>query len=225
MNKAKAFYTVTIVLTLIVMSIGSTYAYFAASVKTQDNEDIARSANYSINLSVMPKYPNPENGPYKLIPMKNELWEKGYNGYDNTPCIDKNGATVCYIYEIVVYEYSSDLEFVSGSLNITTSNISNLSYRLFDDQNNELAIDEDETQNPIYYNSVASGVELPLGDAIYVKGKEQVTLYLMIWLTDTLKPQNETDIGTFSGSVTFYAGKGGQIAGIISSAIEGAYEG
>ena len=45
----------------------------------------------------------------------------------------------------------------------------------------------------------------------------------MIWLTDTGISQNDTDIGTFSGSVTVYAGTGGKITGKISSLIEGKY--
>jgi len=225
MNKAKTFYTITLVLTLIVMSIGATYAYFAATIKSEDNEPIAKSANYSINLSVLPKYPVPENGPYTLIPMKNELSDKALTGYNGQPCVDKNSAVVCQIYEIYAFEYNKDLDYLSGSLNITTSNISSLSYRVYDEENNPLAIEQDEEGSDVYIKSITSGEELSLGDAFYVKGKESLTLNLMIWLSDTGVSQNETDIGTYTGNVTFYTGKAGQISGYISSVIEGRYEG
>ena len=225
MKSSKIFYTVTIVASLIVMILGSSFAYFAATVKTEDEETIAKSADYSLNLSVTPLEPAPENGPYTLIPMKDELSEKAFVGYNNVPCVDKNDAVVCYIYEIIVNEYNTNLEYLSGSLNITTSNISSLSYRLYDENNNPLAIDTDEEGNDIYYNMIISEEEMPLGDAFYTKDTDHLTLKLMIWLTDTGISQNETDIGSFDGSVTFYAGKGGKITGKISSLIEGNFVG
>ena len=65
-----------------------------------------------------------------------------------------------------------------------------------------------------------------MGDAgFYVKGQKELNLVLVIWLTDTLEPQNEIDIGTFNGDVTFMAGVGGQISGVFSSTIAGTYGG
>lgn len=225
MKKAKVFYTIIIILTFIVLSIGSTYAYFTATIATEDDFMETGSAQYSLKLSVMPKYPDPELGPYTLIPMKNELSELGYVGYNEVPCIDKNNAVVCYAYEIIVSEYSQELEYLSGSINIKTSNIANLSYRLYDENDIPLAIGEDEDGDLIYYDTIISEEEMTLGDSFYVKEQDQLVLTLMIWLSDTGEEQNETDIGTFNGNVTFYAGKGGQITGKISSIINGSYGG
>lgn len=225
MKQAKIFYTATIVLTLIVMCLGSTFAYFASSATTDKNTKLAEAANYSLNLSVTPKYPDPQNGPYTIIPMKDVLSDKGYIGYDNVPCIDKNGAPVCYVYEIIAYGYNDEIEYLSGSITVETDNINSLSYRIFDENNQPIAITEDEEENPIYYQNAISGQEMTIGNAFDVKDKEQITLNLMIWLTDTGVPQNETDIGTFKGHITIYVGMGGQITGKISSAIEGSYVG
>ena len=232
-NFSRVFYTTTLILTLIVLSIGSTYAYFAATIKSEDNSVATSSASFSINLSVLPKYPNPENGPYTIIPMKDELSEKGYIGYNETPCIDKNNAAVCYVYEIKVFGFSEGIEFVSGSVKVKTENISNLSYRLYDENNNEINLNPESeeiatkedynTPLPLYYDRLPSEEEKTLGDSHNIKDKEEITLYLMIWLSDTGVSQNQTDIGTFSGDITFFAGKGGQITGKISSLIEGSY--
>jgi len=222
-NIARTFYTVTIVLTLIVLSLGSTFAYFAANASSGDKSVVTSAAKFSLNLSVFPKYPNPETGPYTIIPMKDELSEKGYIGYNETPCIDKNNAAVCYVYEIKVYDFSEGIEFVSGSVNVKTENISSLSYRVFDENNNPISIKTDEEDNPIYYDSLPSETEKSLGDSHDVKNKTETTMYLMIWLSDTGISQNKTDVGTFVGNITFYAGKGGKITGKISSVIEGTY--
>ena len=66
---------------------------------------------------------------------------------------------------------------------------------------------------------------MPLGTSFSVKDKEELKLYLMIWLSDNGVSQNATDIGTFLGNVTFFAGSGGKIAGKISAAITGNYTG
>lgn len=150
MNKSKVFYTVLIILTIAISIIGATYAYFASSMKTEDNSISTASANYSLNLSVTPKYPNPEKGVLTLIPMKDELSEKAYIGYNNEPCIDKNNAAVCYIYEIVVSDYNVELDYLSGSINIETSNITNLSYRLYDENDNKMILETDTEDNEIY---------------------------------------------------------------------------
>lgn len=224
MNKAsEIFYTATLILTFIVMSIGSTYAYFAANTSTEEGEMETSSAKFSLNLSVLPKYPNPEEGLKTIIPMKDELSEKGYIGYNETPCIDKSASAVCYVYEIKAYDFSEGIEYVSGSFNLKTENISNLSYRLYDEENNPIPLSVDEENNPIYYDRAPSEVEKTLGDSHDVRNKSKITLYLMVWLSDTGVSQNQTDIGTFTGTITFYAGKGGMITGKISSVIEGNY--
>lgn len=225
MNKSKIIYTILICTTIVIIVIGSTYAYIASSATTDKNSINTSSASLSLNLAVAPKYPDPNNGVKTLIPMKDELSEKAYTGYNNTPCIDKNNAAVCYIYEIKIYDYNSNLDYVTGMINLEMGNIVNLSYRLFDENGKALEIDKDESNNSIYYKKVIPTEDMPLGTSFSVKDKEELKLYLMIWLSDNGVSQNATDIGTFLGNVTFFAGSGGKITGKISSAITGNYTG
>ncbi len=220
MNKKKMIYTILICINIVILSIGSTYAYISASVSSKKDDIQTSSGNFSINLDITPIAPLNNN---TMIPMKDDLSEKAYYGYNNNSCIDKNGATVCYLYEIRVYDYNKNQEFVSASLNIETSNITNLSFRIFDEEGNNIIITKDE-ENP-YIKKIESGIDTEIGSGFDVKNKEELRLKLMIWLTDTGISQNDTDIGTFSGSVTVYAGQGGKVTGKISSIIEGKYEG
>ncbi len=218
MKKKKIIYTILICINIVILSIGSTYAYISASVSSKKDDIQTSSGNFSINLDITPIAPLNDN---KMIPMKDELSEKAYTGYNNNPCIDKNGATVCYLYEIRVYDYNNNQEYVSASLNIKTSNITNLSFRVFDEEGNSIIITEDEDNQ--YIKKIESGLDMEIGNNFDVKDKKELKLKLMIWLTDTGISQNDTDIGTFSGSVTVYAGTGGKITGKISSLIEGKY--
>lgn len=228
MKKSKIIYTILICINIVILTIGSTYAYFATTATTDKNSINTSSTNLSLNLEVTPVYPNPNDGVKTLIPMKDSLSEIAYTGGDNkTPCIDKNNAAVCYIYEIKIYDYNSNLDYVTGMINLETENIANLSYRLFDkkENGNSLEIDKDESDNSIYYKKIIPNEDMSLGTSFSVKDKEELKLYLMIWLSDNGESQNKTDIGTFTGNVTFFAGSGGKITGKISSAITGNYMG
>lgn len=222
MKKFKYFYTITLILTLVVMSFGASYAYFAARITSEEKAVKAGSKSFSLNLSVLPKYPSIDEPQYTIIPMKDNLAKKAYEN----KCIDKNKAGACLAYDIKVFEYSDDLEYVTGSINITTSNVTNLSYMILDEEGNVLTLREDEEKNKIEHDKIISETEMTLGeDSFYIKDKTELNLVLLIWLSDTGEKQNEIDIGTFYGSVTFKAGKGGQITGNISSSILGTYTG
>ena len=215
MKNTEKIYGIIMVLTLIVMSLGSTYAYYAATINSQNNEITSGSKAYSISLSVLPKYTG-----HKLIPLKDELIDKAIEN----ECIDKNGQGACYAYTIRVYDYDEETEFISLSLNIETNGVTNLSYMSLDEDNNKTVIKNEENEDPIIINRITSGEEMEIGD-FNVKGKSEYTLTLLIWLTDIRVSQNNEDLGTFNGNITVYAGKGGQITGNISSAISGAYVG
>ena len=226
MKKAGVFYGVVLLLTLVFLSLGSTFAYFSATSMTGNENPVSTGSKlFSLSLAVNPLYPDPNNGPYTIIPMKDGLSLRAYDGYNNNPCIDKNNAVVCYIYEILVSDIDPDIKYLTGSLNITTSNISNLSYRVFDSEHFPLSLGTDEELNDIYINHITSGEDYGFGESFDVEGRNNLTLYLMIWLSDNGMAQNSTDIGTFSGDVTFSAGQGEGITGNISSAINGNYVG
>lgn len=215
MKKNEKVYSFILIVTLIIMTFGSTYAYFAASSTSNNNQITSGSGNYSISLSVMPKFHG-----YKLIPLKDELTDKALQNN----CKDKNNSGACYVYTIRVYDYDENTDFISLTMNIKTEDISNLSYMAFDEDNNPVALYKDENENDVYKNKITSNEEMSLGD-YEVRGKSEYISTVMIWLSDTGVSQNKTDLGTFTGNITVSAGKGGKITGKISSAISGSYSG
>ena len=197
------------------MSAGGTYAYLAASTSSMEEAVQTESTTYSISMDLSPLYSD-----FSFIPMNNEDAVKALsNG-----CRDKYGRGACSAYKIDVYGYSDKLDFISGYMNVDTNNMSNLSYmmyRLSEEYEEGKCAKIDESNYCIVQEaqSVVDDIELSLGNKYSVFGMERTEFILLFWLTNLDVSQNTTDLGNFEAEVTMQAGSGGQIKGVISSAV------
>ena len=66
---------------------------------------------------------------------------------------------------------------------------------------------------------MGEGTNLSLGEEYNVFQLEEKHLLLAIWLTNLQENQNNIDLGSFNATVTILAGSGGEIKGMIASAI------
>lgn len=200
---------------LSVSTVGATYAYWTASTASTSNAVYTKSTIYSISMDITPLYHD-----FSVIPMNDKDALKALNN----KCRDKYNRGACSAYTIYVYDYSSDLNYISGFMDITTNNMQNLSYmvlRLSDVYNEEQCVMIDKESYCVAKETTAmgDGVGLSLGDAYDVTGVESTKFILLIWLSNLNQNQNSTDVGSFEAAVTIQAGNGGEIKGSISSAI------
>ncbi len=102
-EKKKIGYTIALVLLLIIIVVGATYAYFSATAKS-DNDIKGGTLDVSLGLSVK-KISATGSKSENLIP----IYDGTISGYASQletaaqskyNCIDKNDYTVCQIYEI-----------------------------------------------------------------------------------------------------------------------------
>ncbi len=211
----KLLYVVAIIMVVTISTMGSTYAYFAARTSSDDSTLNTGSTTYSISMDINPIYSG-----FSFIPMNDVDALKGIKN----ECHDKYNRGVCSAYSIRVYGYSSNLDFVSGYMNVDTNNIENLSYMMFE---NSDTYDEDNCfeYNGEYYCKVVPATHvveeenLSLGDSYDVRNKSETKIILLIWLSNLNRSQNENDIGNFNASITMQAGNGGEIKGSIASAV------
>lgn len=201
---------------LSVMTIGATYAYWAASAASLNNAVTTESTIYRISMDITPMYHD-----FSIIPMDDVDALKALNNQ----CKDKFDRGACFAYMIDVYDYNSDLDYISGIMDITTSNMQNLSYmmlRLSDDYEEErcVSIEGDFYCIAKDATSMGDGVGLSLGDAYNVTGMTSTKFILLMWLTNLQLSQNDIDIGNFNAVITMQAGNGGEIKGSIASAIK-----
>ena len=218
MKKNKEYnliYAVALIFAVTVTTIGSTYAYMTARTNSEINSVRTNSTTYSISIDITPLYESPS-----IIPMNDEYALKAIKNR----CVDKYNYNVCYAYTIRVYDYDEKLDYVSGLMDIETTNMTNLSYMTFSESDtynpdNCLELDNKYYCKVVNPTHMGTGTNLPLGDSYDVAGKTETKIILLIWLTNLNERQNEIDIGRFNATITMQAGNGGKIQGSIANAL------
>ena len=212
----KLLYVVLAVMVLSITTIGATYAYWTASTSSLSNAVNTGSTIYSISMNITPLYHD-----FSIIPMDDVDALKALGNQ----CKDKFDRGACSAYSIYVYDYNTDLNYISGIMDITANNMQNLSYmmlRISDvyEEGRCVVIDEESYCIVKEATSMGDGVGLSLGDSYDVTGMTSTKFILLIWLTNLNTSQNDVDIGSFDAIITMQAGNGGEIKGSISSAIK-----
>lgn len=215
-TKLQIFYLIVFVVTVFLIGTGTTYAYWTATTKSTDEAITAQSTIYSISMNVSPLYHD-----FSFIPMNDEDAIKAVKNQ----CKDKYGRGACAAYNIRVYGYDTNLGFISGYMDIKTTNMSNLSYMMYresDTYDEEICFQVEDKNyckvlEPMH---MKDGVGLTLGDKYDIVGTEETNFILLIWLSNMDFSQNATDIGSFNAVVTMQSGNGGEIKGVISSAVQ-----
>ena len=215
-TKLQTFYLVVFIVTIFLIGTGTTYAYWTATTKSSDEAIGTQSTTYSISMNVSPLYHD-----FSFIPMNDEDAIKAVKN----KCKDKFDRGACTAYNIRVYGYDANLGFISGYMDIKTTNMSNLSYMMYmesDTYDDEVCfkVEEKNYCKVLEPNHMGEGTGLTLGDKYDVVGTEETNFVLLIWLSNLDVSQNATDIGSFNAVVTMQSGNGGEIKGVISSAVK-----
>lgn len=197
-NGKGIFYGVIGVATLIVAIIGATFAYFSA---TAENTGVitGNAARAGLDLQVR-KVSTDAAG--DLIPLNDADVAKGLAGdsaTSNKKCVDKNGNTVCQIYEIKVTNSGSSSVVLKGNMTLSATTFQNLKWQLLTG-NEEASIATNSTYNP------SSKTELVASETLSSSGSKKY--YVMIWISNKEADQSSQDTGTFTGTVKFDSADG-----------------
>ena len=206
-NGKGIFYGVIGVATLVVAIIGATFAYFSATA-TNDTIIKGNAAQIGLNLDVTKVSTDAAAG---LIPMNDADVSKGLEGDAATGskmCVDKNGNTVCQVYQITVTNNGTATAVVNGTLNITGATFANLKWQLLNGTESE-SLTTTTTYNPI------STTTLDTGASLTASGSK--TYFVMIWISNLSSDQSSADTGSFTGSVTFNSADGAGVSATFSS--------
>ena len=234
----KLLYGVLIIFVLAIATAGSTYAFWAATANSASNAVQTESTIFSISMQLNPLYHG-----FSVIPMNDENALKALAN----KCKDKYDRGACSAYTIYVYDWNEKLDFISGLMDVSVTNMQNLSYMMLrlsdtyeegkcakvevgsiEDTETKEEVGTIENANIITENycivkeatPVGEGVGLLLGDAYDVTGMTETKFILLMWLSNLNYSQNDIDLGSFNATITMQAGNGGQIKGSISSAVK-----
>lgn len=200
------FYMIIAMLTLIVAIVGATFAYFSLQA-SDENTVKGNAAKVGLSLEVR-KVSVDASG--DLIPLDETLLEKaiaGDSATENQMCVDKNGNTVCQVYELKVTNEGTAATAVNGSLTLTAETIKNLKWQIMTDQSTPV-MDSGQFKD-------VEDTEVAKNDTVEANPGTK-SYYIMIWIDETENEQNDSDVGSFTGVVSFTSADGSGVTGTFS---------
>ena len=114
-NKSSIFYGIIGIATLMVATIGATFAYYTATA-SNNNTITGNMATIGFDVRVT-KMTNVDQTKGGLVPMSNNMVEQALT--KNDICVDDNDNAVCQVYKITVINTSSASMFVDGYVTLT----------------------------------------------------------------------------------------------------------
>jgi len=186
------------VISLIVILLGSTFSYFAVSVRSNQDAAALTALGFDTSVEITALYNDKA-----LIPMDDVDVMTGYHHN----CVDDQQFGACQAYNIHVVN-SGDTMNYNGFIKFNVTDIENLKY---------LILDEDENKY-VDNTAITSGENQSLGNSFSLNAGESRDFILVIWLSNLNGPQDDVDgLGSFTASVTYEANGGSRITGTFSS--------
>ena len=196
--KPNRFMLIVSIFTILVILIGSTFAYFSVSSSSTDNAVTMEAAVINIKLDVLPLYTGKA-----LIPTNNTDIDTAYQNH----CVDMYDNGACSAYTIRLKNDGDDNEYI-GTINFTLENITHFNYRLLDNDGN------------VYQDTVIvqAGTNQELGSKFILESGAEKTFTLIVWLPNFNYEQDTEDAnGHFSANITYASSFGSKVTGTFSS--------
>lgn len=220
MNGKNNFLILIGILTVVVAIIGSTYAYFAVSVTSGQNEITGSSAFMNNSLSVVVEQISAGNG--GLIPQLGSAISNAYIGTSGKgTCIDANGNTICKAYSIKIVNNTNVKLNVSGTLNLTATDMTYLKWEVGSMSDNVVSFSNSASQHGKAYTTLGTA-SLDSSTDTSTGASNEYTFYIIIWIEEQNNSQD--DKNNFTGIVTFngyIVGGDNTTVGGITSTIRG----
>ena len=191
-------YSIISILTLLVMGIGSSFAYFNAHMAESKKDSISVSSiNLVVNLKIEPLYSE-----LKLLPTTDSDIYKAFNN----KCLDYAGNGACIAYTIDIENIGQPQE---GYLTFKyeSEEIRNLKF---------IVLDGDDTSKVLQEPTEASSEDIVVGDAIKMESNQIKRVIIVLWISEQNKPQDYEQGGTFTGIVSYNSALGARITGTMN---------
>ena len=231
-----------VVAALILIVIGSTFAYFSISLTSDENAISLRAAEFSIELDDDTSLIKSQ-----LIPSIEEYVDRASTRVDGsgnflkpyedqqtgelvkegTTCIDDNTNEICSIYTFTIINRMTDYDLpLYITLNPSVNTFANLYFKVLDENLDEvisathLVDDREITGESTISPVVLTNINTTLAKATDNQTPSTVTYHIVIWIMENDENQTETDSGklfaaTLKAQASGANGRG--ITGVISA--------
>ena len=206
MSKTNNFVlSIVFVLLLVITVSGSSYAYFSATVSSNQNDISGKTDTFIVDLDISAV----KSG--NLIPVRDNLIISTLNG--DYICEDTRGYSLCNLYRVRLTN-RGDVQTLIGYIktNSSTYITSNLKYQLFTLNNGTYTAASDalvinHTANATNYFTLSSNnINFSLTDG---NTTNQISdYYLAIWISDPNSNQLEDQDKVYNGTINFVSSDG-----------------
>ena len=178
-------------LILIAIIAGYTYSYFATT--TSNNTSITGTVeSNNITVTVTKEAPSTDNG---LTPQLDSAITQAVVGANGNNCVNAKSNEICEVHKIVVTNIGSSTAYFDGIIELINNENPNLKWALIDNYTTGM------TDKPELISNVHTSEDTFLTLNEKYESNETKTYYLVLWISETGNPQNDT--GSFTGTVTF----------------------
>lgn len=192
MNIKNNIFNIISILTLVVMVLGSTFAYFTTSQRSSDKAINVSALDIRMDLKIIPLYTGVD-----LLPTNDIDIDTAFQG----ECLD-----ACQAYTIEISN-KGQAQDINGTFSIETDKLVNLKFKVLDPDNNE-----------VYKDITSASIEpQSLGNTIHLDTNQSKTLTLIIWLSNLDEEQNQEQLGYFKGTISLNSVYGARLTGTISN--------
>lgn len=199
-NGKGIFYGVIGVATLIVAIIGATFAYFTATAS--NNAVTGTAAQAGLELKVE----QTSTGTGDMVPQLTSTIANAVTGTDSKSCVDGNGNTVCKVYSVTLTNTGSSAVTVSGTIAFAGGTYTNLKWGKADAATGFTATNSNYVAmgtTPV--TNIIDPTDTTKVTTLQATGQEgnSITFYIVVYIDETGSKQDDTDTGTFTGTITF----------------------
>lgn len=210
MKKTNRFLVFMSFFSTIFLLVGTTFSYFSLSARSEQDAIAANAGKIKLGLGVSELY---NHGP--IIPLLDKYVEIAYE----RECLDDYERSSCVAYTLEVFNYYG-AQNVTGKIDFTIDGIQNLSYMVYDEEDNVYKEPTNIDMNasvglsfgPDFFLDAAPESDGEALEGAYTSKK----FTLVIWLRDTGELQDETDVGSFKANVIFSTSTNQKVTGTVS---------
>ena len=210
-SSKKLILSILLTLTIIVIAIYATYAFFSATVNSTGQQITGSSdnLNFSVNANEIHKAT-------QLIPVSENDVDTAVNKASNN-CIDTENKDLCSMYEVTVQNTGTNLSlygFVRTNTSTYTTN--NLKYKVY-------------TKTGSTYTAItdATSVSNESGNSVYFKKNnvnyttslstnQEQKYYVVFWINEVNEDQNDDQNKDYSCKFGFEGSDGAQLSVLFS---------
>ena len=197
-DKKGMFSLIVSILTLAIMTVGGTFAYFSSISKSSVNAVSVGSASYALNLTISALY-----NQKSIIPMDDSDAVKAFeNG-----CVDDYDWGACYAYNLV-FSCDEQEQDIVPSIKFIREDIPNLKYMILDADDN-YSVYKSASYAPSNYENLSE-------DSIILQPGVDRTLTLVVWLSNLEDDQNDESGKSFTGMISVNSALGNKITGTLN---------